>query len=416
MTLDGRTGSVSYPTNNARIGAQTTDTSVKRALLSHSEIDRTLNGFAADPERFEPLTRAWIEVLERDEPAIETRSSVDWRQPCARTRERTAADPLYSDVQRIQVLERGEELSLARRIEFARWRFEAARRNWADEHQDLTEADPAEVGRLAAAWWRGAEDQGLPPTPVLRRAAELHALRTEMVERSLHLVFADVGRYTRRGHPRSDLVQEGAAALYRAVDRFDWRRGVLFRTYAVHWVRQAFRSYVYNSSRTVRLPNYLHKALQRVRRAQNQLGDPAATYAEIARVGNLPEGLVQSAISAARSCGSLEDTVVGDKRAAPGGATPLRDLLVCDHECFTDDPFASTSLEDGITRAIDRLTDRDQLVVRMRFGIGFERPATLSEVAVKLGVSIERVRQIQARALVRLKTPDLRRELDPYLP
>jgi RNA polymerase primary sigma factor len=240
---------------------------------------------------------------------------------------------------------------------------------------------------------------------------ELHALRCEMVERNLYLVLINVERYAHTTASRMDLVQEGATALFRAVDGFDWRRGLLFRTYAVHWLNQAFRSYLYNFGNTVRVPVYLQKAMKHINQAVERLGDRKASAGQIADEAGLGEGLVSAAQTAARSTHSI-DTPIGDDE----DGLPLREVLdlAVDEDPYTTD-LEDISLESGIAQAMDRLSEREQYVVRMRFGIGEEREHTLAEVAHELGVSLERVRQIQVRAISKMKTPSLRRAIDPYL-
>src|SRR5262249_42317762 len=129
----------------------------------------------------------------------------------------------------------------------------------------------------------GEQEAGIErPRNVVRRQLELHALRTEMVERNLYLVLINVERYAHIGASRIDLIQEGCVSLFRAVDGFDWRRGLLFRTYAVHWLNQAFRNYLYNFGSTVRLPVYLQKAMKHINEARMRLGDAKASPAAIA--------------------------------------------------------------------------------------------------------------------------------------
>ena len=213
------------------------------------------------------------------------------------------------------------------------------------------------------------------------------------------------------GTSRLDLIQEGCVSLFRAVDGFDWRRGLLFRTYAVHWLNQAFRNYLYNNSHTVRVPVYLQKALKHINQATIRLGDDHATPGEIAASSELNENLVSAALTAARGSYSIDV----DHSDGEDGSR-LRDMLVDDDQ---EGPYSTRlediSLQEGLGRAISQLGEREQLVLRMRFGIGYEREHTLAEVAARLGVSVERVRQIQVRALTKLDTPSLRRDLDPFL-
>jgi RNA polymerase primary sigma factor len=221
----------------------------------------------------------------------------------------------------------------------------------------------------------------------------------------------NVERYAHSATTRADLVQEGSAALFRAVDGFDWRRGLLFRTYAVHWLNQAFRNFLYNFTSTVRVPVYLQKAMKAIHQAQVRLGDANASPDQIAEIAEIDAGLVTSALGAARSSYSLDADFSDD-----GEGNRLRDLLVNDE---SDGPYnpgiEDVSLESGLGAALAKLSEREQQVLRLRFGIGRAGESTLAEVAEILGVSVERVRQIQVRAISKLDTPALRRELEPFL-
>ncbi len=378
-----------------------------RKTLTHAELDKKLDAFAQDSEQFEARCRTWIASLDKRGVHLEIKDPTQWRRVDVEAPVQRAAnlDQLRHDVDRIAILGRAEEAQLARRVEFARLRLSVARGGEVD-----TEALEG-VGLLASTWMGGGTAKDLPSERVMRRAAELHALRTEMVERNLYLVLINVERYAHTSTNRHDLVQEGSAALFRAVDGFDWRRGLLFRTYAVHWLNQAFRNYLYNFSNTVRVPVYLQKALRQIHQAKIKIGNPAASYAEIAATADLPENLVESALAAARSSYSLDAELGGDG----GDGNRLRDMLVAADDGPYDTRLEDVSLQDGLGRALEKLSEREQLVVGMRFGIGREKECTLAEVAAELGVSVERVRQIQVRALAKLNTPALRRELDPFL-
>ena len=377
--------------------------------LTHRELDAKLDELAADPDGFVDGCRALATSLDRRGVLLEILDQDAWRRPAPEGRSRASyLEQLRSDVERTEILDRGDEAQLARRVEFARIRLEGARRKAGYEGDDPLDG----LGRLAEEWI--ASRREVPKRPeerVMRRAAELHALRVEMVERNLYLVLINVERYAHSAVNRADLIQEGAAALFRAVDGFDWRRGLLFRTYAVHWLNQAFRNYLYNFSHTVRVPVYLQKALKQINQAQIKLGDANASPERIAEITDLTEHLVSSAIGASKSSFSLDADLGGDE-----DGNRLRDLLVVEDE---DGPYSTSlediTLEDGLSRALERLSDRERLVVLKRFGLGGEQEHTLAEVAEILGVSVERVRQIQVRALSKLDTPNLRRELDPFL-
>ncbi|MEM7309434.1 MAG: sigma-70 family RNA polymerase sigma factor [Planctomycetota bacterium] len=370
-----------------------------RNLITYKDIDQLLDAAASDPDTFVERVDELIAELDAQGRDLELTDSWSWRLSGGRrapSKQASALQQFRQDVEDIITLDRDEEARLARRIEFARRRLMSAR-----EEAGLT-GEPGE---------RPSADEPLPRA-VARRALELHHLRTEMVERNLYLVLINVERYVQNGVNRPDLIQEGCLSLFRAVDGFDWRRGLLFRTYAVHWLNQAFRNYLYNFNHTVRVPVYLQKALKHINQATIRLGDPNASPEEIAAQSDLNEGLVASAMAAARASYSIDAGLSEGE-----DASRLRDLLVMDEE--ESEPYSSRlediTLEEGVERALSRLSERERKVVRMRFGLGMPSAHTLAEVAKSLGVSVERVRQIQVRALSKMNTPGLRRELDPFL-
>jgi RNA polymerase sigma factor (sigma-70 family) len=387
-------------------------------VIRHKELDARLNRLAERPEAFAAKAEQLARRLESTGVDLEISDPGTWRRArpgSAETRISLQGQFRY-DVDTILPLDRDEEARLARRIEFARIRMRLAMEDGGLEASDLEHsvsftpsyAGAASVGALGASV---GLDCTLPPK-VCRRWMELHALRSEMVERNLYLVLINVERYAHTTASRMDLVQEGAAALFRAVDGFDWRRGLLFRTYAVHWLNQAFRSYLYNFGNTVRVPVYLQKAMKHINQAVERLGDRRASAEQIADEAGLGEGLVSAALTAARSTHSIDTPVGGDEE----DGLPLREVLDL---AVDEDPYTTkledVSLESGIAQAMGRLSERERYVVRMRFGIGVEREHTLAEVAHELGVSLERVRQIQVRAISKMKTPSLRKAVDPYL-
>lgn len=380
-------------------------------ILSHSDLDLKLNQLAADPERFTDNARKLAAELDRTNTALEISDPNSWRRAPAegdQTQRVALRQQFRADVEAFIQLDREPEARLARRVEFARVRLDKA----LEESGVSRDSLPSAIGHVTFGP-RGAVATGCTlPARLCRRWFELHALRTEMVERNLYLVLINVERYSHTTASQLDLIQEGSAALFRAVDGFDWRRGLLFRTYAVHWLNQAFRSYLYNFSNTVRVPVYLQKALKHVNDAKQKLGNPNADAAQIAAITDLGENLVKSALSSVRSSRSLD---AGSDDDEPGGR--LKDLLK--FETDDDGPYSTAledvSLHDSLGSALDRLSDRERYVIEQRFGIGKEREHTLAEVAASLGVSLERVRQIQVRALGKLRTANLRRQVDPFL-
>lgn len=380
-----------------------------RELFTLAELDAELDLLAADPENFEVECERLAKKLDRANRDLEIADPSSWKRPPGTVS--SSADPFRVEVESIETIDRETEAQLARRIEFARVRLRLAREAAGQEPGEVLDG----IGQLAHQWMSAdARPRRSQADKVMVRAAELHALRSELVERNLYLVLINVERYVHGGGLRHDLIQEGCGALFRAVDGFDWRRGLLFRTYAVHWLNQAFRNYLYNHSSTVRVPVYLQKALKQINQAQIRLGDPNASAAQIAEQTELSEHIVTAALAAARSSYSIDVEFGGDD----GDGNRLRDLLE-QEEGDGEGPYSTrledVSLEDGLAQALASLSDRERLVVTKRFGLHGEREHTLAEVAEHLGVSVERVRQIQVRALGKLDTPSLRRDLDPFL-
>jgi RNA polymerase sigma factor (sigma-70 family) len=377
-------------------------------IVKHAELDERLDRLAPDLERYDEQVMLLVEELDRAGARLEITDPGSYRRPVppSRTDERVPLrQQLRADIESVELLDREEESRLARRIEFARWRFDRALERANLSREDLvgstSGANSMAFGPLAAS--------GQLPPAVCRRWIELHALRTELVERNLYLVLINVERYSHTTASQADLIQEGSAALFRAVDGFDWRRGLLFRTYAVHWLNQAFRSHLYNFGNTVRVPVYLQKALKHINDAKARLGGSASAD-EIAAETDLAINLVNSAMTADRAARSLDKTFDDE-----GDGGRLRDLLQEDDGDPYSPELEDVSLQESLSSALDDLTDRERYVVQQRFGVGSEREHTLAEVADELGVSLERVRQIQVRALGKLRTPKLRRVVDPFL-
>jgi RNA polymerase sigma factor (sigma-70 family) len=361
------------------------------ARLSHARLDRLLARFARRPERFAQDALCLGTNLDARGIDLEVSDPAAWRARQADARVAVESQ-LAFDVDGLRILDREEELRLVLRIEFARIRLERARGRQGADGEEASKSAPT-------------------AREVERRLEEWHALRLELVERNLYLVAINVRRYRHVPAERADLMQAASAALFRAVDGFDWRRGVLFRTYAVHWLNQAFRSYLYNFSSTIRVPAYLQKSIKHLKDALEQLGDPHASVDDLVRATGMQRRVVQSARRVVRNVRSLDAPLDrGDGALTLASELALRDDAGPDYVGLGD-----LSLESGIEVALGRLNARERRVVEMRFGIGCERAHIYAEVADELGVSLERVRQILKRAIAKMRAPSVRKVLEPLV-
>lgn len=376
---------------------------MNQRLLNLTELDERLRGFAEDLETYDERAAQLAREVDAQGLQLELPDPSSWRRepaPGASTNVGSIEDQFRGEVALILTQSREEEAALARRIEFARLLLDLALERAGLEFDDLSRPRSEDDG-----------EQGFPEE-VLSRWNQLHSLRTELVERNLYLVLINVERYAHTRVSRMDLIQEGSSVLFRAVDGFDWRRGLLFRTYAVHWLNQAFRSFLYNFGQTVRVPVYLQKAMKHVHDAIDRLGDKSASVEDIAREAEIAETIVESALGASKATRSIDSAFGADE-----GDGALRDLIAIDDDAV--DPYEPTmeeiSVSDGVEMALERLSPREKFVIGLRFGLQGQEEHTLAQIASRLGVSLERVRQIQVRAMSKMNTPKLRKAIDPFL-
>ncbi|HET6303405.1 MAG TPA: sigma-70 family RNA polymerase sigma factor, partial [Myxococcota bacterium] len=249
----------------------------------------------------------------------------------------------------------------------------------------------------------------------IERVEAAHARMTDVknrfIEHNLKLVVAIAKDYRNLGLSFPDLIQEGNLGLIRAVEKFDHRRGFKFSTYAVWWIRQALVRAIQNHSRTIRLPSHVHDRLQRSQRVRAELTgklgrDPTA--AELAPALGTDLEAIESLDRLSREAISLESSVAGTEKR-------LEDFVADAAGESPDGDLDSDRMRSGVGSLISSLTDREQLILRLRYGLGGEEEHTLEQIGQSLGLSRERVRQLEARALKKLRETAPAQRLHPIL-
>jgi len=300
---------------------------------------------------------------------------------------------------------RGAQLSLAvladlrQRVLALHAELQAARRG-TRRHKDLEALSGVSRARLQELV-RGVE----------RAQERMTAVKNRFIEHNLKLVVAIAKDYRNLGLSFPDLIQEGNLGLIRAVEKFDHRRGFKFSTYAVWWIRQALVRAIQNHSRTIRLPSHVHDRLQRSQRVRAELTgklgrDPSPS--ELAPELGTDTDALEALDLLSREAISLESSVAGTEKRL---------------EDFVPDPTASQPdggldvdrMRSGVGSLIGGLTSREQLILRLRYGLGGEEEHTLEQIGQSLGLSRERVRQLEARALKKLRETLPAQNLHPIL-
>jgi len=376
MRLPGISGAVA-----SFLGLEARPMIIDELRLDGAGATNDRDGYAAENMSPELHDLEQIRVEAEPEPAVPA--------PTADHSDTSIDSPLgiyFRDIARIPLLTGDQEKDLARKLE----RGELAKvqlRDWQpDSDDDLSQLErDIEVGEAA---------------------------RTTLMESNLRLVVSVARRYLGRGLPFSDLIQEGSLGLSRAVEKFDYQRGFKFSTYAYWWIRQAVTRAIANQSRTIRVPVHMIDQIGHVyskyQELQQKLGhDPKVE--ELAEAMEMTVEKVREAFRASANPISLETPVGSDED------NTLGDLLSNHQEEAPADVAERTLLSDYLDDALEELTPRERMVLRMRFGISDQRPRTLGEIGQVIGVSRERVRQLEAEAIAKLRRPNLRLRLAEYL-
>jgi RNA polymerase primary sigma factor len=315
------------------------------------------------------------------------------------------------EIGRVPLLKKADEVRLAKAIELQRKIRVALLPEAEDERARIADEPDVEFEGLDLS-----EDQiktilTWNRSSLMRYEDAGNEARRQMIEANLRLVVSVAKKYLGHGMSLLDLIQEGNTGLMRAVEKFDWRRGFKFSTYATWWIRQAVTRAIADQARTIRVPVHMNERISRYNREMMRLSqtlgrDPKLE--EIAAAMEMSPEKVEEIKSAIRVPISLEKPVGDDEESMLGD-------FVEDESHDLEELAAKGVLRDAIDEVLDTLSEREAGIIRLRFGLSGRRPQTLEEVGGHFGLTRERIRQIEIEALRKLRMPTITKKIKDYL-